>query len=700
VKNNNLLKFIAVIAVIIIAGALFSGPLLTNQKLGLDLSGGVSVLLEAKGTPEAPVTEEAMQQLKEIMSRRVNELGVSEPNIQLVGDNRLLLELAAVEDPQEAIATLKQTAMLEFRSPEGEVLLTGAYLKDARAYLDERYNEPKVSLEFTPEGAEIFAEITTQYVGQVISIYLDNQPISEPVVRQPILDGKAEISGGFTSFEEAANLAALLRGGALPVSVEIVEQHIVGPQLGQDSLNRSITAIAIGLIGIALYLILNYLLAGVIADLSLIVYALIVLTILWGINAVLTLPGIAGLLLGVGMAVDANILIYERFKDEMRLGKSLRAGVDAGFKNALSTIIDSNTTTLITAAVLFFYGIGAIKGFALNLGVSILVSLFTAVVFTRFLLRLAVRCEPLKKNWLYGLREKSRKFNFDFIKQSRVFLIISVVIFAASLLSLGFQGLNYGIDFTGGNIFHIQLAEEVNNQEVREFLDSQGLEAYTLTNLENNQLMIRTTPLSEEDTQKFTAGLTKTFSGAEILANDQVSPAVGKELTNRAIIGVLIAMVLMLIYITFRFQFYFGLSAIIALIHDTIIVLGIFSLLQLEVDGTFVAAMLTLIGYSINDTIVVFDRIRENLKKSKKEDAAAIVNKSINETLIRSLNTSITVIIVLLSLLLLGGVTTRLFSLALLLGVIIGTYSSIFIASPLWVRFVEKRQTRGVKAKA
>lgn len=401
---------VAVIAIVAIGFFAFQ-PLITSLDLGLDLRGGVQVTLQAVEKPGEKVTREQMQELQAVIRERVDQLGVSEPRIQIAGSDRLIVELAGIEDPDEAVEYIGMTALLEFKKADGTVILKGDQLRDARAGHDPRNNKPIITLEFNSEGAKAFADATTEAVKyaqgdprRFIAIFLDNQLISNPHVQTPITNGQAVIEGGFESFEEAANLAAMLRGGALPVETEVVAKQAVGPTLGLESLNKSKTAFIVGLLAIGLFLLLVYRIPGVVANLSLIIYGIIVLAALYFLDAVLTLPGIAGLLLSVGMAIDANIIIYERIKDELRNGKTLRAAVEAGFKRAFWTIFDANITTLIAAVILYYFGSGPIRGFAVTLSIGIVASMFTAITLTRLLLRLTISSGLFTKTEFYGVR--------------------------------------------------------------------------------------------------------------------------------------------------------------------------------------------------------------------------------------------------------------------------------------------------------
>jgi len=412
--TGSVIKFAIVFIAILAIGIVAFRPLISAMKLGLDLRGGFHVVMQAQNTPEHAVTSEDMLALERVMRNRVDQLGISEPLIQREGNDRLIIELAGVNNPEEAIKIIGKTAQLEFRTSEGDVVVTGKDLKDAKALINQQNQKPEVSLQFNDEGTRKFAEITRELVNKYpenhpnrhIAILLDDQVITNPHVDEAIPSGQAVIRGGFEDYEEAVRLAALLRGGALPVPVEIIERRTVGPTRGADSLEKSKVAMMVGLVLIALFMLLYYRLPGLVADFSLIVYALIVLSVLWLLDATLTLPGIAGLLLSVGMAVDANIIIYERLKEELRNGKTLRAAIDSGFKRAFVTIFDANATTVLAAMVLYFLGSGTVRGFAVTLTIGIITSMFTAITLTRFLLRLVIDVPAFRKLWLYGVREK------------------------------------------------------------------------------------------------------------------------------------------------------------------------------------------------------------------------------------------------------------------------------------------------------
>lgn len=397
---ENLLKFLGIIVILAVVSVFSVQPLSSSIKQGLDLQGGTHVVLEAVDTPEAKVDEDAVQRVIKILERRVNELGLTEPIIQRQGERRIIVELPGVKDPDKAIEILGKTAMLEFVDETGVTVLTGKDLKDAKAQLTQS-NRPEVAIEFSGEGTQAFADLTAKSVGRRIAILLDKQVLTAPTVNEPISGGKAVITGSQT-MEEAQQLAILLRSGALPVQVDVMETRTVGPTLGQDSKDKSVKAFAIGVAAIVLFMFLYYRLAGLVANLALVAYVLLLLGSLAALNATLTLPGIAGIILSMGMAVDANVLIFERFKEEHRNGKTMRAAMDAGFSRAFATILDSNVTTLITAVVLFYFGTASVKGFAITLALGIIISMFTAITLTRFTLRILINTNLVKSAKFYG----------------------------------------------------------------------------------------------------------------------------------------------------------------------------------------------------------------------------------------------------------------------------------------------------------
>ncbi|MEL1135091.1 protein translocase subunit SecD [Desulfitobacterium sp. THU1] len=733
-KRGSILKLTAAMLLIIIAVVFSVKPLTDSEKgisLGLDLRGGVHLVLQAVAGPDgAEITTEDMDKAKSIIERRVNEMGLSEPVVQAdLAKKRIIVDLAGVQDPDKAVETLKTTAKLTFKDPQGNVVIEGADLKDARAGQGQSGNV--VHLTFTPEGTKKFAEATSRSLGQQIGIYLDDQLLQNPRVESAITNGQAEITG-YSSLEEAAEYAVLLRSGALPVSLTIEEKRTVGATLGVDSLNKSIDAGIAALGFIILFMLVLYRLPGLVANISLVVFTLIVLWALKGFGAVLTLPGIAGMILSIGMTVDLNIIIYERIKEEIQLGKSLRAAVEAGFSRAFLTVFDSNITTLFAAATLFFLGTSSIKGFAITLAIGIFASLFTAITFTRMILRWIVGVNPRMSTAWFGVKPENKDsetkakastpaahaatydevknsipFYFNVVKRRNIWFAISLILISVSIGSLFVRNLNLGVDFTGGTMMDVKFNQQVTQEDVTAAMDSVGLEGSVQLSDNDTTALIRTSALEGNQRNELLSALQTNVGDydKETLKEDLVGPAIGEELTNNAFLSLAIAAVLMLIYIAFRFQFAYAVSGILALLHDVIITVGVFSLFQWEVDSTFVAAILTIFGYSINDTVVIFDRIRENEPRLKRNDSYEdMVDKSIWQMMGRSIKTALTVIISLLALLIFGGESTQGFALAMLIGCLAGAYSSIFNASQILVeikkRITSKRGGNPSRAKA
>lgn len=402
-----MLKFLAMAIAIIVCFAIYIKPLAFSIKQGLDLQGGTHVVLQAVDTPEAKVNDDAVNRVVKIIERRVNELGLTEPVIQRSGTDRIIVDLPGVKDPEKAIAMLGKTAMLEFKDVSGKTVLTGKDLKDSKAQVTQN-GQSVVGLEFNDEGAQKFARLTAQNIGQPISILLDGKVLTSPVVQEAITGGRAQISGS-TNVEEAEQLAILLRSGSLPVKVELLENRTVGPTLGQDSKDKSIKAFGIGIAGIFIFMLVVFRLSGIVTDIVLLLYVMLILAIMKSLNATITLPGIAGIILSIGMAVDANVLIFERFKEEIRKGRTLRSAMDSGFSRAFVTIFDSNVTTLMASIVLFYLGTGAIKGFAVTLAIGVITSMFTAITVTKYMLRFLIQSNITDKPIFFGIKKPKDK---------------------------------------------------------------------------------------------------------------------------------------------------------------------------------------------------------------------------------------------------------------------------------------------------
>ncbi|MEK3975611.1 MULTISPECIES: protein translocase subunit SecDF [unclassified Psychrobacillus] len=713
---------------------------LNNIKLGLDLQGGFEVLYQVDELNEGQkITEEVVADTASALTSRIDVLGVSEPSIQIEDGNRIRVQLAGVENQESARELLSTQANLSFRDSEDNIMLDGMDLKEggAKSAFNQQ-GQPIVTLEL--KDANKFAEVTEQIAAKpapdnVLVIWLDFEEgvdsyaaevlkeeqkfISNPRVTQRISSESVEISGAF-SVDETKNLAGILNAGALPVKLTEIYSTSVGAQFGEQALDSTILASIIGVSAIFLFMIFYYRLPGLIAVISLVVYIFLILVVFDWINGVLTLPGIAAIVLGVGMAVDANILTYERIREELRVGKSVKKSFESGAKESFTAIFDANITTLLAAVVLFYFGTSSVKGFATLLIISILVVFITAVWASRILLGLLVHSGYFdnKPGW-FGIPKKrihapeeevdtldlTTKFDrIDFVHNRKIFYIASIVLTVAGIVILSVFKLNLGIDFSSGTRVQIESNTPLTQEIVSEKLDSIGLstEDIVISGENADGAVVRyKDEFSQEEIKTLKADINEQF-GAEPQVST-VSSTVGKELAANAMKALLFAAIGIVIYVAFRFEWRMGVAAIISLLHDAFLMIAIFSILRLEVDITFIAAVLTIVGYSINDTIVTFDRIRENLHRSKaittEEELATIVNKSLRQTLGRSVNTVLTVVLVVVALLLFGAEGIRNFSIALLIGLVAGTYSSLFIATQLWfdLKAKELRKTGGIK---
>lgn len=696
-------------------------PLTDKIQLGLDIKGGVYVVMEAQTDKEGEELTELMNQTQQVISRRVDQMGIANADVRVEGGNRIRVELPGVENAQEAIDQIGRTAQLQFLMPDGGFVLDGSMVQNATVTQSgSETGGYAVSLELKSEGADAFEQATEKALsgtvtatikdsyGQTVPsdsivIMLDNDVISSPSVNEVISGGKCEITGNFSQ-DEASELAALIRGGALPAPLEEVSSSVQSAKIGLDAFDQSVKAGIIGIAIIFVIMIAGYMIMGFAADIALAMYILIIFIIMALVGNVITLPGIAGLILSVGMAVDANVVIFTRIKEEIISGKSTRVAVQTGFKRAMSTVIDSQVTTLIAAVILYQIGTSSVKGFAWTLMIGIIVSLLTAVVITHLYLGIFANTRRFSKKKYFGIKEDGTamfaiKRQFSFIKHRKIYYTVSVVILVIGLAFGLVRGLNYGIDFTGGTMVQIDMGKEVAMKEVEAVLDDRGIEAEVVYAGENNeQIMIRTVDAIENDERSaLIADLQQEFGfdDSDILAQELFGPTVGKELRNNAIKAVLLAAVGMLIYIRLRFkEWNFGASAILGVLHDVLIVLTFYAVFNVTVNNPFIAGILTVVGYSINDTIVIFDRIRENNQLMRK-DEEEIIDISINQTLSRSIMTTFTTLIVMVPMFIMTSASMREFILPLMVGVAAGCLSSIFICSPLYYQFSQhKRKTR------
>ena len=678
-------------------------------KYGLDINGGVYVVMEAQTDETGDELKELMEQTRAVLDNRVNQMGVAEASVTIEGTNRIRVEMPGVEDADEAIQAIGKTAQLYFILADGSVVLDGSHVKDAQVATDGSYY--KILLEFDSEGASLFEEGTRKAYNQEvtptidglsaneIAIVLDDEIVVNPRVQSVISGGSCEMTGNYSK-EEATMTAALIRGGALPVELVEVQSSVQAATVGADALDKSIIAGAIGLAIVFFIMIIFYGMLGFIADIALLLYVIMFLWSMVAFNVVLTLPGIAALILSIGMAVDANVIIFARIKEEICAGKSIRVAVDAGFKNALSTVLDAQITTLIAAVVLYEVGTTSVKGFALTLMIGIIISIFTAVVITQLFISLLANSEKFAKNKYFGVNEDGTpkqmlNKTFSFIKHRKIFYIVSVTIIVVGLLWSVIFGMNYGIDFTGGTTFQIELGKQVAIEDVEKTLEEYELDPQIIYAGEGNTQVIIKTIESLDNSQRneIIATLEDAYgiTDESILASEQFGPSVGDELKINALKAVIIASIGMLIYIIFRFKSWkYGISAVAGVVHDVLIVIAFYAIFGFTINNPFIAAILTLVGYSINDTIVIFDRIRENKTINPRESSEVNIDRSINQTLNRTIMTSLTTLVVMVPLCIMVSSSIREFIIPLMVGVIVGCCSSIFICSPLYYDLCKK----------
>ncbi len=573
--------------------------------------------------------------------------------------------------------------------------MTGDMLQDARVSMGQdiqSMGQPIVNFETTDEGVELFRRITGRHVGERLAIILDGAVYSAPTIQNRIPNGSGIITGSGTQ-EEAQDLAIVLRAGALPTNVEIIEDRTVGPSLGRDSIEQGKTAALISMVLVALFMILYYRLAGVLADVALGLNILFVMAVLSGFHATLTLPGIAGIILTIGMAVDANVLIFERIREELRKGKTVRAAIDSGYSNALSAIVDANVTTFLVGVVLYEFGTGPIRGFALTLCIGILSSLFTAFFVTRTIFDLIAR-QTRAQTLSIGPVGLLANMKIAFLSMRKLGFGVSTGVVLLGLVSIvAINGLSPGIDFAGGTLLELHFDPPVKIEDLRKEMDQLDLGSAEIKEFGTpNDILIRVT--QTQTGTDLADGIKKVIRagfGSHIQdelewmrREEKVGPNIGEELSEAAVRAVLVSLLLILIYMAWRFhRFLYGIAAVAALFHDVLITLGLLSLLDVEITLAVVAGLLAIVGYSLNDTIVVFDRIRENLNMRRQDSFAGLLNLSINDCLSRTMITSLTTLMAVLVLMIWGGEVIRDFTITLMIGILVGTYSSIFIASPV-----------------
>jgi SecD/SecF fusion protein len=703
------------------------------------------------------IKKNAVIQSLEIIRNRIDQFGVAEPVIIRQGTDEIVVQLPGVKDPERALSLIGQTAQLEFKLldeesvldpwqlvsqaqnsgkwqwgesrkklnlalqnqlPQGaeiyfernvdkqtgkesqiplliqsQVMMTGEMVKNAQVRVGGSFNEPYVGLDLTGRGGRIFAQVTEKNVGKRFAIILDEVVRSAPVIREKILGGSAQISGNFT-YEEATDLAIVLRVGALPAPVEIIQNLTVGASLGKDSIDKGLMSGLVGAVLVMVFMVFYYRMSGVIANFGLVLNIFFLFGGLAAMGATLTLPGIAGIILSIGMAVDANVLIFERMREEFALGKSVKSGVEGGFDKAFWTIIDSQVTTLITALALFLFGTGPIKGFAVTLTMGIIFNLISTLFGTRLVYDVLHARRLLKP---FGFFQFITTPNFDYMKLKKYSFALSGVLVLIGLIAfvqIGRGKANLGVDFSGGILVQYKAEQPFVLQEVRQLLADQGLEGVDLQKVENEYRLIVRLKKSEEKVENLGKKISVIFNenmpDKQFVMESQeaIGSSVSEVLRNKALQAIVISLFGVILYLAMRFNLSFGVAAAIATFHDVMVVLGVCWLLNIEITLLIVTALLTLAGYSLNDTVVVFDRIRENLKKAeqgtlKVREYPSVINLSINEVLSRTILTVLTTALALFALFFLGGTVIHDFSFALLVGLLVGTYSSVFVASPV-----------------
>ena len=698
-----------------------------NIRLGLDLEGGVSVTYQAyktdstgKRTGEQP-TDKDMADTIYKMQKRVETLESTEAAVYQEGSDRVTIDIPGASDSEEVLKELGKAGALYFilysdlKTEKGgtpnegdkvvydksKVLLTGDMIGEATSGSRQQEGTGKteygVSIKFAGKGIKKFAKITGEHVGEQLAIVYDEKLVSAPNLKEEISGGECWISGSFTS-ESAEQLASTVRIGALPLELENIHGNVVGATLGSQALKSSLFAGVVGLILVIIFMIVMYRISGVAASIALIFYVGAMLLALNGLNVTLTLPGIAGIILSIGMAVDANCIIFTRIREELATGKTVASAIDNGFSKAMSAIVDGNVTTLIAALVLYLKGSGTVKGFAMTLGIGIVLSMFTALFITKLLMK-AFCALGMTNTSMYGIQKERKTINF--IGNWKKYVVISgavVVICVAGLVVRAASGgplFNYSLDFAGGNSTSVDLSKTVTDEDKQKAEDTAKSvigsgKSVEISVADNTKIVVRTEELSEQKSEELKATMAKTFGVDEStkIESEFISGSVSDEMKVDAAVATLIATLCMLLYIWIRFRkLSTGISAVLALVHDVIAVLTVYVVASafIPVGSTFIACMLTIVGYSINDTIVVFDRIRENkAKATSRTSLAEIINKSITETLSRCINTSVTTFIMVFVLAVFGVDSVRQFAIPLIVGIISGCYSSVCVASPLW----------------
>lgn len=710
--KNKMFKNLLLVLILIVFMGFLIPVVFGNLKFGLDLQGGFEVLYRVDTIDGTDMNDSIMNSTYKALLKRIDILGVNEPIITIEGNNKIRVQLAGVTDPDEARKVLSSAATLTFRDTDDNLLMSSDVLKAGGAKVgQDSKGRPAVSLSVADK--EEFYKVTkkvSQTSDKTIVIWLDYEEGKDTFANEKMLCGTDNsrclsaatveqgfasdviIQGNFTN-EEVSTLVELINSGSLPTKLTEISSNTVDASFGSDSLGRMLVAGIIGFICVVVIMVALYHFSGFIASVGLLIYTVLTFGIFWLVGGVLTLPGIAAMVLGIGMAVDSNVINLERIKDEIANGSSLKSAFKKGNKNSISTIVDANLTTFIIALILFMFGESSVKGFATMLMISIITTMLVMVVFVRVLLKLFVNTNVFdNKETLFVGRVKNIKKQFTFVNKSKLFLGLSLVLILIGAFSLGFKKMNLSVDFKGGTAISVKADNKLNLNDIKRDLEKSGYDIVSSNEVSDKEVYIK---ISDQVSQDESIALREKFENDyKATSNiDVVSTMVQKELIKNAIISLILAAIAIIIYISIRFRFDYAVGAIIALLHDVFLIFAVFSLFGIEVSTIFVAAILTIIGYSINDTIVVFDRIRENENKEKpknKEELEVIVDKSLNQVIKRSIITSVTTIITVICLIVFGSHDIMEFNFALLVGLVAGTYSSLFIASQIWYMIASK----------
>lgn len=734
-KKNVIITAILMSLLAVVICLLFI-PLFKNLKFGLDLQGGFEILYKVDSIDGSKMNSSKLTATYKTLSKRIDSLGVSEPEIILEGNDKIRVKLAGVTDPEQARTQLSTVATLSFRDTDDNLLMTSEVLKAGGAKVSQDSSgNPAVLL--TVKDKDKFYEVTNKvkdYEKNMIVIWLDYNGMTDSFAKEGSLCGTsgsnclsaATVSQGFASDviiqgnfteDEVNNLVDLINSGSLPSKLSEISSKTVGASFGDDTLQKTLIAGVIGVVLIGVILIAIYHFAGFVSTISMLLYTFLVFLVFWLVGGVLTLPGIAALVLGIGMSVDSNVITFARIKEELYKGKSLLLAFKEGVKCSFSAILDSNLTTLIVAIIMFIFGESSIKGFATMLIITVIVTMFTMVFLTRILLNLFVKTDYFndKTKLFIGVKkedipnvsknEKVKKVPFakvDFLKNRKLFAGVSAIIILVGAVTIGFCGLNLGIDYRAGSDITIATDKNLTKKQINGDLSELKLKSSDIT-IGDEETVIRIDSALDGDKVKEVNTYFEDKYDAKVNIG-VVSNVVQRELIKNAILSVLLALVGIILYVSFRFKFSYAVSGVVALLHDVLIMIALFGIFNIEVSSMFIAALLAIIGYSINDTIVTFDRIREKLKnedesKLSYDEFYDLCNISIRETFGRTINTTITTLIPVITLIILGSSEILSFNLAMLIGLIAGTYSTIFIATALFLTLEKKNLGKPKKVK-